>query len=80
MTTRKRNKWQGFIDERDVAPELLEKIHRYYEVYNANEAKDAGCGSPSYGSAHRLAREAVPLTADEEDIRKRLDPFGSIKG
>lgn len=78
MVSKKRNKWKGWIKEEDVPPEILEKIRKYYEVYRATA--DGGPGSANHFNGHRAAQEAVQLTPAEEEIRKRLDPFGSILG
>lgn len=78
MVSKKKTKWKGFIDEKDVDPDTLQKIRRYYEVYNATE--DSGPGSDNHFNGHRAAEKEVPLTLAEQDIMRRLDPFGTIKG
>lgn len=71
----RRTKWKGWIDPKDVDPEVLEKIRRHNERYEhyLKTLPQPPAGNNIW-SAHWKAMEEVPLTKGEQEIRKRIDP------
>lgn len=72
-----RRRWKGWIDPKDVAPEMMErfrlKTERYYYYVKNLGGKDLGTGN--YMLAHLKAESDVGLTKhDEVEILGRLHP------
>ncbi len=61
--------WKGWLKPEDIEPELLERIRSYNERFKYYHTY---MGFHEHIEAHRLARIAVHLTAEEFEIKQRL--------
>ena len=76
MVSKRRNKWKGWIDPKDVPPEMMERFRQKterYHYYRKNlNGKEKGTGN--YMLAHAKAETDIGLTAQEIQILRRLHP------
>ena len=72
----KRRKWRGYIDPKDIPPEMMArfraKTERYYHYCKALDGK--GLGTGNFMLAHIKAERDVGLTAQEIEVLGRLHP------
>ncbi len=76
VVSRRRNNWKGWIDPKDVPPEMMERFRRKTELYHHYaknlDGKEKGTGN--YMLAHMKAEHEVGLSAQEMEILRRLHP------
>lgn len=77
----KRSKWKGWIKRSAVDPELLSKFDRYQQRVEVHlkRLQPTGNGTADTLGAHRAALDDVPLTEEEREIYRRLEPESNFR-